>query len=245
MRTLWGQREPMETKWVVGWRPAALGMVKQTVGGEDVGYWRSKYREAVLLDRQRPQYLRAGNVMPRETRVAAPPRRKAWKVRGVVETELNEAMAWSRTNLEKSGVDGVRAVDVRKLMMGRSAGAIGRQTAAWGDLEGRMRMWVAVRQSAVRREASEMRRRKTNASRQPMCPRMAVDVEGAGTRSHCGSNQCRAGVGAAVMRGRWERARSEAQCAVVGASGQKRVEWRKVAAARNVRIVEEENDAAR
>ena len=36
---MWGQREPMGTKWVVGWRPAALGMVKQTVGGEDVGYW--------------------------------------------------------------------------------------------------------------------------------------------------------------------------------------------------------------
>ena len=39
---------------------AAMGMVKQTVGGEAVGYWRLKYREAVLSDLQRPQYLRGG-----------------------------------------------------------------------------------------------------------------------------------------------------------------------------------------
>ena len=52
-------------------------------------------------------------------------------------------------------------------------------------------------------------------------------------------------MGATVVRGKWERARREAQCEVVGANGQKRVEWRKVAAARKVRSVEEEKDAAR
>ena len=125
MSRVWGQRELVERKWVVGWAPSASGMVKQTLGGEEVGYWRSKYREAVPSDRHRPQYLRAGKVMPRETRVAAPPRRKAWKARGEWEDNLNDAMALSMASLGKRVVDGVSAVDVRKLMMGRMAGRLG------------------------------------------------------------------------------------------------------------------------
>ena len=82
-------------------------------------------------------------------------------------------------------------MDLNKLTMGRSAGEMGLQTAWWGDLEGRKQTWSAVKQSAVRLAASEMRRRKTKASRHPRWPRKAEGLELRAEPNQWGSNHVR------------------------------------------------------